>query len=232
MLDEPRSLRRSGAVEPRAALARDVDGVARAHRLKTASFAVFGGGVLGVVPGILFWAFAGSSILYVPVGALAGFLFVYLLVGGISGSAGALTNRLHNPSGTIPYQQQYSHAQSLAVRGRYREALDAYELCVVQNPGEPEPYLRIARMLRDEMKEPEEAARWFRKVRTAIELPRGQELLVFRELIEIYRNRLADPARAAPELARMAERFAGTPDGEWAAAELTEVKEMIRQERG
>ncbi len=38
--------------------------------------------------------------------------------------------------------------------------------------------------------------------------------------------------RAAPELARMAERFAGTDAGRWAAAELRTLKEEMGREEG
>ena len=58
----------------------------------------------------------------------------------------------------------------------------------------------------------------------------AQARMVTRELIELY-NRSGHPTKAAPELARLAEIHSDTPEGEWARAELIEVKKIIAEER-
>lgn len=197
---------------------------------------------LGAIPGALIGFLAGfyvavqyggpGAIFYPFVAALAGGAFVYLGVIYLSDAAGSAAGIIYNPSGSsVPYRRQHSYAASLAARGEYEDAVLAYELLVAEHPDDPEPYLRLARLLRDEMGRYEDAARWFRRVRTETALPPAREILVSRELIELYRSRLDAPLKAAPELARLAERHGGTPEGEWAVRELREVKEMIRAER-
>ena len=56
------------------------------------------------------------------------------------------------------------------------------------------------------------------------------EMVLVRELTELYRHRIGAPARAAPLLARIAERHEGSPDGEWAREELAEVKRLMTED--
>ena len=70
----------------------------------------------------------------------------------------------------------------------------------------------------------EEAARWFKRARSEAQISDGQALLASREMIELYTVQLGQPAKAAPELARLAEKYEGTPEGNWARDELAEVK--------
>lgn len=227
-LERPASRRQFS--EPIRGTLKDVDSGARARRL----WGLIGAGAGSIIG---FWAglfvllkYGGPlAILYPFVGALVAGALAYAGVSAIVAAAGGAAGTLYNPSGaSVPYKRQYSYPASLAARGEHEDALVAYELAVAENPGDPEPYLRIARLLRDELGRYEDAARWFRKVRTETVLAEGQEILVSRELIELYRTRLDEPLKATPELARLAERYAGTPDGEWAARELAEAKEEIR----
>ena len=93
--------------------------------------------------------------------------------------------------------------------------------------GDSEPLLRLARMLRDDARRYDDAALWMRRVlRTA--LAPALDAQVGRELAELLLYRSDEPRRAAPELARLAHQHRCTPIGEWAAAELTVLKERIR----
>ncbi|TVR67423.1 MAG: hypothetical protein EA422_00455 [Gemmatimonadales bacterium] len=143
----------------------------------------------------------------------------------LAGSAGKAALLALGSSGRAPARRkEYSFAQSLVARGLFEKAIDAYQEEVARAPADPEPYLRIGRLLRDELGRPDEAAAWLRRARRDAVMSPGQELILSRELVELYRNRLGRPEKALPELARMAERFAETPDGEWAARELAELK--------
>jgi tetratricopeptide (TPR) repeat protein len=143
----------------------------------------------------------------------------------LAGSAGKAALLALGSSGRAPARRkEYSFAQSLVARGLFEKALAAYQEEVARDPEDPEPYLRIGRLLRDDLGRPEEAAAWLRKARREAKVSPGQELILSRELVELYRNRLGRPEKALPELARMAERFSETPDGEWAAGELAELK--------
>lgn len=137
----------------------------------------------------------------------------------------ATAGTIYNPSGeTTPHRKEYSYAESLVARGLYDDAVTAFELAVAEDPTDPWPYLRVARIYRDHLGCFEDAARWFRRAfREAGRAPS----LARKELVELYVHRMNAPGKAASELARMAEELAGTPEGEWAAAELRHVKELL-----
>jgi len=194
--------------------------------------------LLGSLPGLVLGAMLGYflthqgapvwlAVLCALVGAAAvpaGALF-------LTGRAGAAASRIHAPSGrTTPPKREYSYAESLVVRGQYEEAVTAFELAVAEDAADPTPYLRVARIYRDHLDRPLDAARWFRRALGESALPTGLAILARRELIDLYVHRMGEPARAAPELARMAEEMAGTPDGAWAARELEEVKARMSTE--
>lgn len=158
-------------------------------------------------------------------GAAAISLGGYLAI--IMGS-GRVAQQVYAPSGsTTPRKAEYSYAESLAVRGDYADAITAFELCVVENPADPGPYVRIARIYRDELEDFPSAERWFKRLRNEAQVDHGMDVLARRELIELYRGKMDAPTRAAPVLARMAEEYEGSPEGAWAATELAEVKALI-----
>ena len=151
-----------------------------------------------------------------------------LVVGSASGSA----KSLYNPSGSsTPHTKEYSYPESLAMRGLYEEAVSAFELVIVEEKStDPKPYFRIARIYRDDMERYEDAARWFKRALDEADMHSGQQALARKELVELYRVKLGTPQKAAPMLARLAEDMVGTPDGEWAAAELRDIKRSMRDQ--
>ena len=129
------------------------------------------------------------------------------------------------PSGsTTPHRKEYSRAMALEVRGQRLKAMEAYEAEIIHAPEDPEPYLRIARLQRDGIKDPGAAARWFKRAQREAVLSPGQAIRTHRELAELYIHVLREPLKAAPELARLAELYPNTLDGQWAAAALAELK--------
>jgi tetratricopeptide (TPR) repeat protein len=113
---------------------------------------------------------------------------------------------------------------SLAARGRYDEALGAYEGAAREDPSDPRPLFLGARILRDDLRQPDEAARWFRRARERLPPGSPGEMAASRELVEIYLRKGSDPRKALPELARVAELHAGTPLGAWAAEEKARIR--------
>jgi hypothetical protein len=73
----------------------------------------------------------------------------------------------------------------------------------------------------------EKAAVWLRRALQETELRGRWEVVLVRDLTELYRHRIAEPSRAAPLLAKIAERYEGTADGDWAREELAEVKRLM-----
>lgn len=203
---------------------KDVDASQRVLVVRAAVGGLYGG-ILGGLLGFFLVMKQGAPIWFLPVLMAGGWLAV---AGGVLATvhlAGRAASTLYAPSsGAPPRKKEYSQAESLVARGRYQEAVTAFELAVVDDPTDPTPYLRVARIMRDNLGAHEDAARWFRRALRESQAPPGVALLARRELVELYTHRMGAPERALPELARMAEELAGTPDGARAAAELASIK--------
>lgn len=207
---------------------RDVDAGDRVARLRAMVWAVVIGAI-GVPISLLMADKVGAepplSYLFLLGGPFAGFV-VYRLTIGLTMGGAAMMEQIHNPSGeSTPVVREYSKPQALAAGGHFREAIEAYGDAVAVYPEDPEPYLRIARILRDKLHEYEEAVTWFKRARAESKIDPGRELLVSQEIIEIYRRRLNAPVRAIPELARLIERYPGHPFQDAARRELAELRE-------
>jgi len=157
----------------------------------------------------------------------------FLIPLAASALGGAAAGQIHNPSGrTTPSKREYSHAESLVARGLYQEAIDAFEVAIGDDPSDPTPYLRIARIYRDHMRRLEDAARWFKRALSEATIAPGTAHLTTRELVELFVTKMNEPRRAAPLLARMSEERAGTPAGAWATEELARIRAAMDQGRG
>jgi len=84
----------------------------------------------------------------------------------------------------------YSCAEALAVRGHYDDAIAAYQEAIDEVLSDPEPYLRIARLLTDKVSDPEKVAVWLQRAIQETELPGSSEMVLVRELTEFYRHRI------------------------------------------
>ena len=201
---------------------RDVDAAERINRLRAVMWSVY----------ILIFAVPiGLFRLGFPWGLLAGLLAaasVYGVTMLITEGGVRTVGTIHNPQGDVaPERRDYSYAQSLAARGDFAGAVREYERAVVEFPHDPEPYIRIARLKRRELRQPEDAVHWFKRARTDAEISSGQELLVTRELIDLFRADLDTPARAIPELARLIDRFPDDPAIDVSKRELAELRERL-----
>ena len=181
------------------------------------------GGFLGLLGGMNF----GHPLL----GAVLGAAVVGIGSWAVSEMTGEAMTVIYNPSGgSTPHGEHYSQAEALAVRGHYEDAVAAYEALLAEHPDNPETYVRVARLLRDKMGRAGAAAGWFRRA-LATKPAVGVELAISRELVELYRHKIGAPSKAAPLLARIAERFEGKPEGEWASNQLAEVKRLMAAEQ-
>ena len=209
--------------------ARDVDSAELAFKLRAFAMAmlVFGMCVAG---GVIVAAYAGTSMLWgVLLGAGAG-VIVYFSALFISDRSSRLAASVYGGAGSsTPSIAEYSLADSLVARGRYEEAAEAYALLSEDFPADPEPRLRHARLLRDRTGDYEAAAIVFKKILSMPALKPAVELTVLRELSELFANKLQEPVRALPFLARIAEKYATTPTGSWARAEIKDLKQNIQE---
>lgn len=238
-LSDPPANREDEAAEPRlgpvrraytpvSGKARDVDSFERAVRLRVLGWSLVGA-FLGLLLGVFLSAARGHGGWIVAVTTVGGWALSFFGLHGLLSAAGRAGSTLYAPSGrSTPRKKEYSLAESLLVRGEPVRAVRAFEEAIAEDPSDPTPYLRIARVHRDHLDRPEEAARWFRRALAESEATAGVTRLARRELVELYTLRLNEPRRAAPILARMAEESAGTPDADWAAAELSRIKRQMR----
>lgn len=206
---------------------RNAEAFARVGRIRilTSSLA---GGVLGgsaAFAMVLFGSASPSSMVAMTLGGM--------VIGGagpwvISELGGRAAAMIYNPTGgASPRPRELSHAESLAVRGLYDEAVAAFSLAIAEDPTDPTPHVKIARIERDRRGRHEEAARWFRQALDLTGPGSGPALLTLKELMELYTVKLGAPQRAAPLLARIAEQRPTTPEGKWAREELAAVKQKM-----
>ena len=201
---------------------KDVDQAARAILVKKLVYAL-PGGVVGAIGG---W-FIGIGI--IP-GFLAGAVIVYSITSGFVAAAASLFGKVYNPSAdSTPRRKEYSRAEALTIRGQYDEAIEAYEVALSEVPEDPEPYIRIARIYRDELRRFDDALYWFKRARSDAAIDEGRELLVTQEIIEIHSRRVGQPQRAIPELARLIDRFPGHPVADWARREMARLKSGLAE---
>lgn len=224
---EPRS-RRTFSELPRGKGLRDSDAGQNMVVLRAVVSGVYGG-VLGGLAA--YWLLQHGAPWWLavlcPVG---GWLSVSLVTLAIANSAGSAASTLYSPASGAPARtKEHSRAESLVARGLYEDAVSAFELAVLEDPSDPTPYLRIARVYRDHLGRYEDAARWFRRAVREASAPPGAAFLARKELVEIYTHRMGTPERALPELARMAEELAGTQEADWAAAQIRDIKARMSE---
>ena len=164
----------------------------------------------------------------VPASAIAIFAIVTIGGNGLAHVVGeGVRSAVWGPKGLREPGPGWSRVESLVARGEYAEALAEYRVLAERHPDVPEVSLRIGRLLSQQMGEYEAAVVWLRRARTTGTLAPQVDVQVGREVVAIYTTKLHDPARALPELARMAEVYRGTETAAWAASELAAVKKTI-----
>jgi tetratricopeptide (TPR) repeat protein len=210
---------------------RDVDTAEAAFRVKAFMWGSTGGIIFALGLGFLFRAHPKLALPAFVFGLVGGWAFTYFGVLALAERAGSTAGSLFFPSGkTTPGDRQYSLAQSYVARGLFDKAAVEYEACTVKYPDDPEPFMRLARLYRDELHRYDDAITWFKRATTIADIPAGTDMMAMRELIEVYTHRLKQPVAALPHLARLAARHPNTPAGTWAKQELAQMKAQMREE--
>lgn len=204
---------------------KDIDSFNVALLLRALPFALIGA-LLALTASASMGASRGTVILTTLLAAVAG-LVVPLYVAERAGRAGA--SIYHASGSSTPALRQHSLAESLAARGMLAEAAEAYELLSQDYPLDVEPRVRLARLLRDRMQQPEDAAMWFRSAIMLRDIDTATEISLMRELCELHTHRLKTPEKALPWLARLAEKYPDHPGGLWARAEMGEIRQAMKE---
>jgi len=125
-------------------------------------------------------------------------------------------------------KSDFSYAEALEIRGDFEGAAKIYKDAIWKRKRDPLPYLRLAR-IRTRAGLHQEATDILRQALGVARFSAQGEALAVREIHEISSNRLGDPSRATPDLARYLERQPEAINEEWARRELDDIKIRIRQ---
>ncbi|MEX2527364.1 MAG: tetratricopeptide repeat protein [Gemmatimonadota bacterium] len=204
---------------------KDVDSAERTQRLALWLWGGVPGAFMGGLLGILLAATRGYPEWIFLLTALAGGILVPLVAQTVSRAGGGLVGHALLPSGrSTPGRGEYSYAASLAARGRYEDAIAAFENGAQEHPTDSTPLVAAARIAARKLKKPDEAVALFRQARERVMKDPARAWAITRELTEVLAAEGGDPRRALPELARMADLLDGTPFGEEAVRELAALK--------
>lgn len=205
---------------------RDVDSAEQVMKLRTAAYSAITAILVMSATTLSGFPFALSLLVAVVAAVLVYFGTLFIAESG--GRAGA---SIYQPSGSsTPSIREYSLADSLVARGQVAEAAEAYALLSEDFPEDPEPRLRHARLLRDQGARYEDAAQIYKGALAIPKLKLETELVVLRELIELYTHKLKAPPRALPYLARIVEKHGTDSAGTWARAEMNDIKQKMLQD--
>jgi hypothetical protein len=133
------------------------------------------GGVLGGVR-------TGSLLLSV-LGAVAAIALVYFISGALADLGADAARGVLLPSGrSTPPRHGFSQADAAIMRRRYAEAAALLETASMDDPDDPEAYLRLARLHRDHLHDPRRAREWFQHARATRRLSPGAQRRVDDEM--------------------------------------------------
>jgi hypothetical protein len=138
---------------------------------------------------------------------------------------GRTTAQILHP-GSTARGREYSGVAALVARGRYQDAILAYETAAAEYPDDYIPCLKLAALLSDRVGDAEGSLRWYREARRRGIHP-AEERAVMRQMVEAA-ERGGNGLLAAPDLARYAEERSGTDEEAWARRTLVELKQALR----
>ena len=209
---------------------------ARAPRTRDAAESMFrlkrllwslSAGIAGAMVGVYFRS-ALLGLILAPICVALSYVISGVLVEG----AARGMQVFYAPSGSsTPASRGWSREEALVLQDRAAEAATLYEAATFDDPGDPEPFLRLARLHRDHLGKPGEAVRWYRVARETTRITRPQALAAAVELVELCRreHRLAE---AEPELRWIVAHFPGTPSGDLSRLDLEAVHTEERRNGG
>ena len=155
-----------------------------------------------------------------------------LVLAATAGGAGIMTGRMAEKGwrhfavdgSTTPYEEQYSHEQSLVMRGRIDDALESFEAIVQGNRDAVRPRVRAAELYSREKANHVRAAQLLVEVQCIPTTRVGDFVYATHRLVDLYTGPLNEPGRAMVELRRLIERLPGSPAAEQARDALATLK--------
>jgi hypothetical protein len=154
-------------------------------------------------------------------GPLAGALAASLIWHG-SGAVSRGFVRYVTAARGLPHRPEYSLQESLVARGRLPEAVESWRTYLAEHPGDLDARLAFAALHVRQLRDAAAGERMYLEVRRLSPSPR-QELAIGNALIDLY-HATGQHGRELAELARFADRFRGTREGERAREALARLK--------
>lgn len=159
-------------------------------------------------------------------GALIGILVGLVMYGAIGATAGGLIKVLTG-AGNLPPAPSFSYQESLVMQGRHQDAADAYRDHLMTHPADHDARLALAELFAGALARPADAEHEYLVVRAGGASGK-QRFLASQALIDLYAS-TGQRGKQMAELARFAERYRGTVDGNAARRVLAELKEEGRR---
>ena len=155
-----------------------------------------------------------------------------LLLAVTAGGAGIMTGRTIGigwkhfmvDGSSTPYEEQYSHEQSLVMRGQIDDALASFEAIVHENPDAVKPRVRAAELYSREKGNHVRAAQLLSEIQRIQSAGVGDFVYATHRLVDLYTGPLNEPGRAMVELRRLIERLPGSPAADQARDALATLK--------
>lgn len=129
---------------------------------------------------------------------------------------------------STPYANQYSHEQSLVMKGRIDDALVSFESMILAEPTAIAPRMKAAELYAREKNDPQRAAALFREIIQSPVATSGDNVYATNRLVDLLIGPLDDPGRAMVELRRLIDTRPGTDAAEHARRSLAELKSRAR----
>ena len=202
-------------------------------RLRGGAYAAAAGFIVVAVV-MLFAGQGGSDVLFTAlIGAIiAGglvFVAVYYMSNKFADTAGAVAKAFTLPSGnSTPYEQGFSHQESLAIRGDVAGALESYEAIIAEQPTAIPPRMKAAEHYASGNRDPRRAAQLFREIRDIPGCSVRDAVYASTRLADLYDGPLGEPGRALVELRRIIEQYPDTPMAKHARAALPALKARLQ----
>ncbi|HEV8122762.1 MAG TPA: hypothetical protein VGP80_00825 [Gemmatimonadales bacterium] len=205
---------------------RDIDSAELAHRLRV--FVWLGCSVFIILGAVELRVYGfGLKFLFllflnIPILALLGSLLLWVVHHAARGWVDTVSG-----AGNIAPAASFSFQESLIIRGLYAEAAESYRGHIAANPGDNDARLALAKICSAHLNDPTGAERLYQAVQRNQPTAR-QEATAANQLIDLYRA-TGEVGRLKMELARYAERYAGTRAGVEAKRMLMALKEESRE---
>lgn len=178
--------------------------------IRTATFAISMsavGGVIGAFVGIQRGQTPSGIAQSAVIGTVVTAVVLFSVVRMIPHAAGAALQASLMPKGnTTPYETDFSYELALAMKGDVATAMQSFEEKIATAPADATVRLKAAEMYLAHGNA-ERARELFREVQRIPNVERRDDVTASYRLVDLYRGKLADPAKALPEFRRLIERY-------------------------